>query len=161
MAEAAASDLVFTKTTSDSGGLIEMPIAFDAMSVQTLVNAIREYEAEVLNLDTAVGIVGATGILEAVGKVEYPLIAGKFTGITATLINDWRWQAEARAGPSWVEVIIFGGSIFALNSFANNPVAPTAFVQVQLQQTEAPPQLGIEAEIAGISTEEFIALKDT
>jgi len=144
MPEAGKDDLVFTKTTSDVGGIIEMPLAFDAVSVQNIVNAVRQYEDDVPNIDTAVGIVGTTGIVRGVGKVEFPSISGKFTGITATLINDWRFQAEARVGPSTVSIIVFGGSFFAENSFGNNPLSPTAFTQIQIQQTEAPPQLGID-----------------
>lgn len=157
MAAAGKSDLVFTKTTSDVGGFIEIPIAFDSVAIQVLINAVREYEPELANLDTAVGIIGATGIIQAIGKIEYPTIPGKFTGITATLINDWRVIPAARPGSAVIPIIIFGGTLFGINSFGNNPVAPAAFTQVQYQQAEVPPSLGEEG---FLTTSEFIALKD-
>jgi len=137
MAAASKGDLVFTKTTSDLGGNITVPIAFDSVTVQTLVNAIREYEDDLDNLDTACGVVGNTGILEAEGKRAIPNTSESI-GITAVLINDWRVAFEARPGAAWVGVFVNDGNLLAENSFADNPIKPTAFTAPVIRQSQAP-----------------------
>lgn len=136
MPAAGKTDLVFIKTTSDVGGDIQVPIAFDSVSIQTIVNATREYEANLENLDTAAGIVGSSGIILATGKDS---IGGtESTGITMKLINDWRLEFAARPGPTYVPCFVDGGNLVAINSFANNPIKPSAFTQVQIRQSQAP-----------------------
>lgn len=137
MAEATKADLVFVKTTSDLGGDIQVPIAFDSVRIQTIVDAAREYEASVANLDTAVGVVGESGIIIATGKDD--VIAGEeTTGITMKLINDWRVEFAARPGPTVVSVSVFAGNLVAKNSFADNPIKPSAFTQPTIRQSQAP-----------------------
>ena len=156
MAAAGKDDLVFIKTTSDVGGRIRVPIAFDSVEGQVIVNACREFEETLDNLDTAVGIVGRSGIIIAEGKIQFPG-RPELTVITNTLINDWQVEFEARPGPTWVPVFVDGANLFALNSFGNNPIATTAFTQPQIRQAQA----GAIIEIApNLTVEEFLSLKD-
>ena len=57
MPEASKSDLVFNKQTL----IINVPIAFDSVKVQTIVDASREYEDDLENIDVPI-------VIEASGK---------------------------------------------------------------------------------------------
>lgn len=107
------------------------------MRIQTIVDAAREFEADVDNLDTAVGVVGTSGIIIATGKDEI-IENEEDTGITMTLINNWRVEFAARPGPTWVPVSVFGGNLVAKNTFANNPIKPSAYTQPTIRQSQSP-----------------------
>jgi hypothetical protein len=63
---------------------------------------------------------------------------GEFTGLTLTLLDDWRIEFEARGGPAYIPCIVSGGNTVAINSFDNNPIKPSAFTQVQIRQSQSP-----------------------
>lgn len=67
-------------------------IVHRSLDVQDLVNQIRLYEENLLNLDYGT-------IVNAYGK--QPLGGGAYVGITMELINDWRLSFEARGGPDY------------------------------------------------------------
>ncbi len=69
------------------------------MSVQEIVNAVRDYESDLNNFDLP-KIIDATG-KDSVG-------AGVTTSITLTLLDGWKFNAQARATPTIVTV--FGGN---------------------------------------------------
>jgi len=99
------------------------------VSIQELVNKIRDYEELLINLDYG-------HIANAYGK--QPLGGGSFVGITLELINNWRLSFEARPGPDTVLVTVSGGNLVAINDYDNNPIYPTAFTQVVIAQSSSP-----------------------
>ena len=131
MADATETDLTFKKDTVGADArTITVDSPFDGVKVQTLVNAIREYEAELDNLDREI-------IITATGKDT--IVAGEeFTGITMTLLNDWRLAFEARAGPTYEQVTTRQGNLIAINAFDDNPIYATAFTQVSIRQSTSP-----------------------
>ena len=108
-------------------------------AVQDLINQIRAYEEQLINLDYG-------HIANAYGKQA--LGGGAFIGITLELINDWRLAFEARAGPDTVSCFVSGGNIVAVNQYANNPIKPTAFTQVNVQQSTSPSIIQADANYA-------------
>lgn len=100
-----------------------------AVGVQELVDKIAGYmdEPSQLSIDVIADWEGKAG-----------LGGSEFTGITLTLINDWRVQFEARGGPTYISCQVTGGNLVAINAFSDNPIKPTAFTQVQIRQSQAP-----------------------
>lgn len=90
-----------------------------AITVQQVVNAFREWESA--HPEEA-------QLLETEGKGD--LGAGLYTGILCRLINDWRLRFESRAGPGWVNCSVLAGDLIADNAYADDPIAPAAFVNV-------------------------------
>ena len=99
------------------------------VTIQDLINQIRDYEDELINLDLA-------KIADAYGK--QPLGVTEFVGITLVLINDWRIAFEARPGPETILCTVRGGNLVAENIYDNNPIKPTAFTQVVIAQSSSP-----------------------
>src|SRR3989344_4714294 len=99
------------------------------VTIQDLLNQIRLYEEQLINLDYAT-------VANAYGK--QPLGGGSYVGITLELINDWRIAFEARPGPSTILCTVSGGNIVAINQYSNNPIKPTAFTQVVIAQSSSP-----------------------
>jgi len=99
------------------------------VTIQDLLNQIRDYEAELINLDYG-------HIANAYGK--QPLGGGAYVGITLELINNWRIAFEARPGPETVVCTVSGGNLVAINDYNNNPIKPTAFTQVVIAQSSSP-----------------------
>lgn len=99
------------------------------VTIQDLVNQIRDYEDEMDNL-------AVDQICDAYGK--QPLGATEFVGITLVLINDWRIAFEARLGPDTILCSVRGGNLVAENIYDNNPIKPTAFTQVVISQSSSP-----------------------
>ena len=100
-----------------------------ALTIQDVHDQIRNYEAELINLDLAT-------IANAYGK--QPLGGGAYVGITLELINDWRIAFEARPGPDTILCMISGGNLVAINQYNNNPIKPTAYTQVVIAQATSP-----------------------
>lgn len=98
------------------------------VTVQELVNAIREWEQELWNLEEDSFIVAS-------GKED--LGGGVSVAITLELLNDWRVQFEARAGPDWEQCIVKGGNLVATNAYNNNPIKNSAYVQVTIAQSSS------------------------
>ncbi|MEA2036862.1 MAG: hypothetical protein U9O94_05100 [Nanoarchaeota archaeon] len=89
------------------------------ITIQELLNAIREYEDEVTNMEIG-------KIVNAAGKE--PLGGGVLVGITITLLEDWQVAFAARSGPTYTQCTITGGNLVATNT--NGAISPTAFTQV-------------------------------
>src|SRR3990167_10017343 len=100
-----------------------------SVAVQDLINQIRAYEEQLINMDYGT-------IANAYGKQA--LGGGAFIGITLELINDWRIAFEARPGPDTILCSVSGGNLVAINQYANNPIKPTAFTQINIAQSSSP-----------------------
>src|SRR3990167_8250709 len=103
------------------------------VTIQDLLNQIRDYEEMLINLDYG-------HIANAYGK--QPLGGGSFVGITLELINNWRIAFEARdgieEGGGTILCTVSGGNLVAVNDYGNNPIYPTAFTQVVIAQSSSP-----------------------
>jgi hypothetical protein len=103
------------------------------VTIQDLLNQIRDYEEMLINLDYG-------HIANAYGK--QPLGGGSYVGITLELINNWRIAFEARdgieEGGGTILCTISGGNLVAINDYDNNPIYPTAFTQVVIAQSSSP-----------------------
>lgn len=117
--------LTFFKTEK----IIQVDSPQTSVSIQDLVNQIRVYEADLNNLDYPL-------IANAFGK--QPLGGGTYIGITMELVNDWRIAFEARGGPDTIPCTVSGGNLVATNIYDNNPIKPTAFTQINVQQSSSP-----------------------
>jgi len=104
-----------------------------SVGIQDLLNQIRLYEEQLINLDYGT-------IANAYGK--QPLGGGTYIGITLELINSWRLSFEARDGLSGtILCTVSGGNLVAINDFEgyeNNPIYPTDFTQIVIAQSSSP-----------------------
>ena len=96
--------------------IIDVDASITTLLVQDAFNAIRRFEAARPNLRFR-GTAGGPPLVRGEGKA--PLDDGglKFTGITMTLLNDWRF---------WFNTLparISDGNTIGINIFANNPIA--------------------------------------
>src|SRR4030042_2639976 len=87
-----------------------------SVSIQDLLNQIRLYEEQLINLDYGT-------IANAYGKQS--LGGTSYIGITLELINNWRISFEARTGPDTIPCSVSGGNLVAINDYENNPIYPT------------------------------------
>jgi len=108
--------------------LIQISIADAEVTIQEIINAVRDWEAMPNNMEIE-------QIINASGKQ----ILGEelFVGITLELINNWRIEFAARPGPDYVRCMVSGGNLVAVNIYGNNPVKPSAFTQVIISQSTA------------------------
>lgn len=93
-----------------------------ALTVQDLLDTLREWEQELLNLEQK-------KIVDAAGKDD--LGGGLEVEVTLTLL-DAVLTFEARGGPTYIQCLIDGGNIVALDD-AGDPIesiADTAFTQI-------------------------------
>ena len=125
--------------------LIEAPAT--EVTIQELVDAIRDWQDEVGNMEVA-------NFLEASGKED--LGGGVKVGITLKLINNWRIQFADRSGPDYVSCKVSGGNLVAVNDYGNNPIKPSAYTQVTIAQSSS---ATIKDEEKLLTTAKFIALK--
>lgn len=93
-----------------------------AISIQELVNLLRDWEDELLDLEY-------DQLIYAAGKED--LGGGVRVGITATL-NNAKLAFEARTGPDYAQCVISGGNLVAIDQYGDimPPIQPTAFTQV-------------------------------
>lgn len=118
-----------------------MAIAFDKSSklivveapdtdvtIQELIDEIRDWQDELVNMET-------DNICNASGKED--LAAGVKVGITLELINDWRLAFEDRGGPTWTNCIVAGGNLVATNSFGNDPIYPATYINTVIAQSSS------------------------
>lgn len=108
--------LVFNRWSTPK--VIRVPAPQTIVTIQELVNACRAFEADLFNLDLP-------KMLNAEGKTD--LQGGKLTGISATLLDDWQLEFEARAGPDVTRCYVRDGNLTAINSYGNNPIKYSAF----------------------------------
>ena len=106
--------------------LIEITSPQASVSIQDIVNAVRDWEDELVNLDVE-------PIISASGKQS--LGGGISVGITLELINDWRIEFAARAGPDYVSCLVSGGNLVATNIYGNNPIKASAYTQITIAQS--------------------------
>ena len=109
------------------------------VTIQDLINQIRDYEDEI-------DFMSEPQIANAYGKQA--LGGGAFVGITMELINNWRIAFEARPGPDTILCTVSGGNLVAINQYANNPIKPTAFTQVNIAQSTSPSIIQADADYA-------------
>lgn len=102
--------------------VIQVDSPVKTITVQELLDAVRNYEDELISLDLG-------KIANAAGKEE--LSEGIFVGITVELINDWRVQFEARG--SQVFCYIRGGNLVATNVYGDNPIKASTNVNVIME----------------------------
>jgi len=104
------------------------------ITIQNLLNSIREWEDDLLSMDLPF-------IASCAGKE--PLGGGVAVGLTLTLLDDWQLAFEARTGPEYVQCKVSGGNIVATN--ANGSIYPTAFTQVLITASSSATQANISA----------------
>ncbi len=120
-----------------------MPITFDKVNkwivitipdtevtIQELINAIRDYEDELVNLDIP-------KIADCSGKEE--LGGGVYVGLTLKLI-DWKLKFEDRPGPDYVVCNVRGGNLVAYDTTLEeyvNPIQPASYVTVTLTSSSS------------------------
>jgi len=109
--------------------VIQVDVGQTEVTVQDLVNQIRDYEDELDFLDYA-------HIVNAYGKQD--LGGGSQVGITMEIINDWRIQFESPGSGPTITVYIKGGNLVAINSYSDNPIKPSDYVTVIIAQSTAP-----------------------
>ncbi|MFC1627280.1 hypothetical protein ACFL18_01835 [Patescibacteria group bacterium] len=108
--------------------VIQVDIIETAVTVQDLVNQIRDYEDELDALDYP-------KMCDAYGKQD--LGGGTLVGITLVLLDDWRIQFEARPGDEYISVSVSGGNLVATNIYDDNPIKPSAFTQVSVTSSSS------------------------
>ncbi|MBI5126878.1 right-handed parallel beta-helix repeat-containing protein [Candidatus Roizmanbacteria bacterium] len=109
--------------------IIQVDADQTSLDIQDLLNQIRLYEEQLINLDYGT-------IANAYGK--QPLGGGTYIGITLELINNWRLAFEARPPSTYILCTVSGGNLVAINDYENNPIYPTAFTQVVIAQSSSP-----------------------
>jgi hypothetical protein len=94
-------------------------------------------------------------IVTSAGKTE--LSPGKLTGITLTLINDWRLYAEPRPGPTWDLIVVTGGNLAAVNTFGNDPIENSTYAnwKIELDTSAAI----VETGVSGLTAAEALDLR--
>lgn len=116
--------LIFNKTTK----IITVEAPQTTLTVQDLHDDIRLFEH--LNQNLEEGQI-------AVASGKQSLGGGVQVGITLELINNWRLSFAARPGPDTILCSVSGGNLVATNDYGNNPIAPTAFTQVNIAQSSS------------------------
>ncbi len=80
-------------TFNDVTKIIEIESPATEVTIQELINAVRDWEDELVNIDIS-------KVASAAGKE--PLGGGVSVGITMTLLNGWKIKFEDRAGPAYI-----------------------------------------------------------
>jgi hypothetical protein len=106
--------------------IIEVAAPTTEVTIQELINAIRDYEDELENMEVA-------KIADASGKED--LGGGLQVGISLKLLN-WKFQFEDRPGPDWVDCSVTGGNLLAVdaNNQPMNPIEPAAYVTITVER---------------------------
>ncbi|NOR85394.1 hypothetical protein GQ473_04695 [archaeon] len=107
--------LSFNKVTK----IITVLIPDTEITIQNLLNDIRQYEDELSSMDIPI-------IASCAGKES--LGGGVSVGLTLTLLDDWIVAFEARSGPDYIQCKVSGGNIVSYDG--STPISPTAFTQV-------------------------------
>jgi len=147
LADLSIGTLTFDRTTNG----IQVNAPLTVITIQELVNFIREYEDEWESM-------GFSSLITGAGKDA--LGGGVFVGITMTLLDPWEIFFEARLGPDVVECFVRGGNLVATDVFGSARPAmresPFTFAVIE-QSTSA----SLIEETAGLTLTQFIALKDS
>lgn len=109
--------------------IITIPLPKTEVTIQELLNDIRDFEDEVIGIDIY-------KIADASGKEE--LGGGVQVGITLKLI-EWKLKFADRPGPNWVNCNVRGGNLVAVEIDSTTgeeifvvPIEPSAYVTVSL-----------------------------
>ena len=116
--------IIFDKTNK----LVIVEAPDTDVTIQELVDEIRDWQDELVNMET-------DNICVATGKED--LAGGVQVGITLELINDWRLQFEDRVSPPWDICTVGGGNLVATNVYNNEPVYPSAYVNTVIAQSSS------------------------
>jgi len=127
--------------------IIEVEAPVDVVTVQELVNAIRNWEDDQVNLDMP-------HVAQAAGKSA--LGSGISVGITLELLDNWQVMFENRNGPDWIQCIIKDGNL--VGGINGNPIKSSAYVQVKLIQSAAGT---ITVTGSGVTEQDKIDIADT
>lgn len=115
--------------------IITVPTSYGTeISIQELLNDIRDFEDELTSLDIPY-------ITSCAGKED--LGGGVSVGLTLTLLNDWQLAFEARSGPAYIQCKVSGGNIVADN--VNGSIYPTAFTQVLITASSSATTADLDA----------------
>lgn len=92
------------------------------LTIQDLLDTLREWEQELLNMEQ-VSIIAASGKDDLGGGLAVEITVELFDAVVAF---------EARGGPTYVQCTISGGNLTAVDTGGSpaEPVATTAFTQV-------------------------------
>lgn len=122
--------MAITVQWNESPRIITIQAPTTDITVQELSNQIKDIEDEPAHLQYPI-------LILTFGK--QPLGAGSFVGITAVLQNAVVAFA-ARSGPTTEQMTITGGNLVAVDANGDtiNPIYPTAFTQVSIQQSTSP-----------------------
>lgn len=118
--------------------IIEVEAPDTTVTIQQLINAIRDWEDELGNFET-------NKVADASGKDD--LGGGTLVGITLKFLN-WKLKFEAKGSPT--TCYVGGGNLVAVDGSGNSmfPIAPSTNVTVQLTQASS----ATLAQIADIQT---------
>ena len=102
--------------------IIQIALPDTTITVQQLINAIRDWEDELVNLE-------APKVADATGKDD--LGGGLATGITLRLLN-WKVKFADRSGPNYIDCEVKEGNLTAVdqNGVNMNPIQPAAYITV-------------------------------
>lgn len=117
------------------------------VTVQEIINAIRDWEDELENMDIA-------KIATASGKES--LGGGLAVGITLELLNNWQFKFEDRLGPTWVICTVTGGNL--VGGIAGNPIRESTYTQVRLILSAAGTIAGLGEVAQEASVQELAAI---
>lgn len=142
MADATKDDFTYDKDPTVK--TVEVDLPFDGVTCQVLVNGIREFEAELDQLDREI-------MITATGK-DVVVPALEFVGITLTMQNGWTLAFAARPGPAEESMSVKQGNFLGVGGVI--PLTPTAFTQVTIRQSQAP----TVAEGGGVTEEQMVTI---
>ncbi len=118
--------------------IILITIPQTTVTIQELLNAIRDYEDEITTMDIP-------HLADASGKEN--LGGGVFVGITLELLDNWRIKFQDRCsevcddpsytGDSFVQCSVTGGNIVTTNDFNNSTIAPSGCTQVTITSSSS------------------------
>lgn len=114
--------------------IIEIESPETEITIQELINAVRDWEDELVNIDIQ-------KVASAAGKED--LGGGVSVGITMTLLNGWKIKFGDRSGPAYVPCRISGGNL--VSDDASIPYVGSAYVTIGLSASSAATSADSEA----------------
>jgi len=129
--------------------IITIPDTQDSVTIQALIDDIRDFEDELHNMETY-------KIADASGKQD--LGGGTAVGITLTLI-DWKLKFADRPGPDYVLCSVSGGNLVRYDTTTQtygNPIEPSEYVTVSLTASSSATISTVELEELNYNGSVFI-----
>lgn len=123
---------------SASPRIAEVASPSTTITIQDLHDTLRDLESKPWNMSFL-------KLIDSSGKDD--LGGGRQVGITAKLKNA-RVKFAARSGPTYVQCTVTDGNLVAVdaNEASMNPIEPSAFTQVVVQQSTSPSLVGVAAQ---------------